>query len=274
MNADLKNALLEVQAYFLEAKIYQNVVEFTAPNLTTNDLVILMHIHRKNQKIKPWVFRSDKEVKVVFFIIDDNGKYLVHDGDFVESDVFEMSLTDSENQPNQWGFGNELPSLIPDNVNSREEWIEYILTIHQIGIPEVISINSKTKVSDEISAYFNNKPFIDWITNNCKLSDKKWIYKGENYTSQGLFDVFINDSNDGYNNDKLKQEGEKIQNLILDNPNNIETDLTFEFEKIIEKEWVELGGSGDDGLPYSSFRKVAEQISDYLTKNPNNGSVS
>lgn len=127
MNADLKNAHLEVQAYFLEARINGNVVEFTAPELTTNDLINLGHAHRKNPNLNPFVFRSDMEVKVVVFVKDENGRYI----------------------------GNEAP-----------------------------------------------------------------------------------------------------QN----------TDLTFEIEKIIEKEWVDLGGSGDDGLPYSSFRKVAEMISEFISK--------
>jgi hypothetical protein len=32
--------------------------------------------------------------------------------------------------------------LLPDNVNTREEYIEYILTIHQISMAEVIALNT------------------------------------------------------------------------------------------------------------------------------------
>jgi len=76
MNVDLKNALLEVQNYFLEAKINGNVVEFTAPELSTKSLVDLGQMHKKNSRLNPWVFRSDMEVKVIVFIKDEQGNYI------------------------------------------------------------------------------------------------------------------------------------------------------------------------------------------------------
>lgn len=82
MNADLKNAHLEVQAYFLEARINGNVVEFTAPELTTDYLINIYHVNRRNPNLCPYVFRSDKEVKVVFFLKNEDGSYLTsNDGD-------------------------------------------------------------------------------------------------------------------------------------------------------------------------------------------------
>lgn len=255
MNADLNNALLEVQAYFLEAKIYQNVVEFTVPELTTQDILNLSHINRRNPELQPWVFRSDKQVRVVFFVNANEitVKSFSKETECQSNDGVspESILMSQYNEKTDEGFivlnknvSPEKNTFLPDNVNSREEWIEYILTIHQIGVPEIISMNSKTKVSDELSAYFGNKPFIDFITNNCTLRNGEWTYNGEIYTSQGLFDVFIN--------------GGSISGITK----HKSTDLTFEIEQIIESEVLE----SETGklLPGSQVRKVAERISDYV----------
>lgn len=179
MNADLKNALLEVQAYFLEAKIYQNVVEFTLPELSTNDMINLLHVHRKNNRLFPWVFRSDKEVRIVFFVKDENGVYLT-----------------SPSERKQIDDEGELQPMLPDNVNSREEWIEYILTIHQIKVSEIIpliQIVDKSDISEQDGMFKVDVSFASWLTDNCSLDDGIWTLNdgGEDYSLEGIYKVYL-----------------------------------------------------------------------------------
>lgn len=200
MNADLNNALLEVQAYFLEAKIYQNVVEFTAPELTTQDILNLSHINRRNHELQPWVFRSDKEVRVVVFIKDKSGNYLgtsqnkggemiINAGDYVVLKGGEKGTVIQLEKGREYpGISSNLGQLVVerhDNVTG-----EPYSSIHNIDF-----VLSKTSVTHE------------------------------------------------------KQQ----------------TDLTFEIEKIIESELPKKGdGILHGDLPYSSVRKIAERIRDYV----------
>lgn len=77
MNADLEKALKNVQTHFNKASVRNNVVEFTLPELSTKNILDLAEIKSRNSELNPWVFRSDKYVKVIFFIKNEQGGYFL-----------------------------------------------------------------------------------------------------------------------------------------------------------------------------------------------------
>lgn len=77
MNADLTKALEIVQKEFPKAELMENVVEFRQQELSTNDLKKIVKLADEEDEFFPWVFRSDKEVKIVFFIKNEKGGYFL-----------------------------------------------------------------------------------------------------------------------------------------------------------------------------------------------------
>lgn len=104
MNVDLKKALEEVRKSF-HVWAEGNTVTFRSKELSHDNLKEICRLGN-NQHLCPWIFRSGKSVKVVFFLKNEHGEYLLSEGETVVKEVFEEIVKNPDHQQNNFCIGS------------------------------------------------------------------------------------------------------------------------------------------------------------------------